>query len=372
MSAPRVLIMAGGTGGHVFPALSVAAELRRRGAEISWLGTRNGIEAELVPQAGIDIDYVNISGLRGKGILGWLLAPARIGRALWQSLYILYRRKPQAVLGLGGFVSGPGGLAAWMSGRPLLIHEQNAVAGLTNRLLGRIARQVIQAFPGAFPQTPCLSTYGNPVRQEIIGLPEPGQRYAEHAGPIRLLVVGGSLGARALNENLPRALAILPEAIRPQVRHQSGRRHHEELLAGYREHEVEAEVPAFVDDMAAAYAWADLVICRAGALTVSELAAAGLPAILVPYPHAVDDHQTHNAAFLVRAGAAHLLPQGEMTPARLAEMLQEYCAEPLQGREKLREMAHAARALAQPEAAGMVAEACLAATTRREVCTGDS
>lgn len=367
MTVPRILIMAGGTGGHVFPALAVAQELRRRGAEVSWLGTRAGIEAELVPQAGIDIDYISITGLRGKGALGWLLAPLRIIRALWQALAVLRQRQPQAVLGLGGFAAGPGGLAAWLSGCPLLIHEQNAVAGLTNRLLSRVAKQVMQAFPGAFAEAPWVTTCGNPVRPEIAALAAPELRYAAHQGPLRLLVVGGSLGAMALNETLPRALALLPAAQRPWVRHQSGRRHLAQVRQFYQVADVEAELLPFIDDMAAAYDWADVVLCRAGALTVSELAAAGAAAVLVPYPHAVDDHQTRNAAFLVDAGAALLLPQQAMTVETLAALLQRFCADPHTGREALCVMAQAARRLAQPAATASVAEACLAATVMRNV-----
>lgn len=365
MTGPRILIMAGGTGGHVFPALAVAQELRRRGAEVSWLGTRAGIEAELVPQAGIDIDYISISGLRGKGALGWALAPLRILRALWQAFAVLRQRQPQAVLGLGGFASGPGGLAAWLSGRPLLIHEQNAVAGLTNRLLSRVAKQVLQGFPGAFAEAPWVSTCGNPVRPEIAAITAPEQRYATHPGALRLLVVGGSLGAMALNEALPRALALLPEEKRPMVRHQSGRRHLEQVRQAYRAAGVEAELVPFIDDMAAAYDWADMVLCRAGALTVSELAAAGAAAVLVPYPHAVDDHQTRNAAFLVDAGAALLLPQHRMNAETLAATLQRFCTDPDAGRAALCAMAQAARRLAQSDATAMVAEACIAATATR-------
>lgn len=362
MSSPRILIMAGGTGGHVFPALAVAHELRARGAEVSWLGTRAGIEAELVPQAGIAIDYISIAGLRGKGALGWMLAPLRIVRALWQAWAVLRRRNPQAVLGLGGFASGPGGVAAWLSGRPLLIHEQNAVAGLTNRLLSRVAQKVMQAFPHTFADSAKVTTCGNPVRREIVAVTAPAQRYAAHQGALRLLVIGGSLGAMALNENLPRALALLPAEQRPVVRHQSGRRHLAQAQQFYREAAVDAEVMPFIDDMAAAYDWADLVLCRAGALTVSELAAAGAAALLVPYPHAVDDHQTRNAAFLVDAGAALLLPQHTLNAETLAAALQRFCSDTAAGREALCAMAQAAHRLAQPGAAATVAEACLVAT----------
>jgi len=365
-TAPRILIMAGGTGGHVFPALAVADELRKRGAEISWLGTRKGIEAELVPQANIEIDYINIGGLRGKGALGWLLAPLRIMRALWQSLGVLRRRRPQAVLGLGGFVSGPGGLAAWVCGCPLLIHEQNAVAGLTNRLLSRLARQVIQAFPGAFSEAPWVSTYGNPVRAAIAELESPEQRYAGREGRLRVLLIGGSLGAQALNDVLPHALSQIDDEQRPQVRHQTGRAHLEKVRQQYAAAGVEADVLPFIENMAEAYAWADLVICRSGALTVSELAAAGVASILIPYPHAVDDHQTRNARFLVEAGAARLLPQTALNAAALADVLREFCLEPEAGRKALMLMAQAARAQGSAEATALVAEACLSATARSE------
>lgn len=363
MTAPRILIMAGGTGGHVFPALAVAQELRRRGAEVSWLGTRAGIEAELVPQAGIAIDYISVAGLRGKGALSWLLAPVRLVRALWQALGVVRRRAPAAVLGLGGFASGPGGLATWLTARPLLIHEQNAVAGLTNRLLSRMARVVMQAFPATFG---AAVTTGNPVRDAIAQMPEPAQRYAGRNDALRLLVIGGSLGAAALNETLPQALALLPAARRPQIRHQSGKRHLETLRGHYRDAGVEAELVSFIDDMAEAYGWADLVLCRAGALTVSELAAAGVPAILVPYPYAVDDHQTRNASYLVQAGAALLLPQDQMTPQQLAELLQPFIDDADDGRVRLQTMAVAARQLARPDATALVADACLAAAEQRK------
>lgn len=364
MTSPRILIMAGGTGGHVFPALAVARELQHCGAQVSWLGTRAGIEAELVPQAGIEIDYISVSGLRGKGLLGWLMAPLRLVRALLQAMSVLRQRQPAAVLGLGGFASGPGGVAAWLSGRPLLIHEQNAVAGLTNRMLSRIAHQVLQAFPGAFPVSAKVTTCGNPVRTEIAALGDPQQRYAGRDGALRLLVIGGSLGAMALNETLPQALALLPAEQRPLVRHQTGKRHLEQVRAHYAAAGVNAELEPFIADMAAAYGWADLVLCRAGALTVSELAAAGVPAVLVPYPYAVDDHQTRNAQFLVAAQAAVLLPQPELNPTRLAALLEQYGSDAADGRSTLRAMASAARQQAQPHATQVVAQACLAAAQR--------
>jgi UDP-N-acetylglucosamine--N-acetylmuramyl-(pentapeptide) pyrophosphoryl-undecaprenol N-acetylglucosamine transferase len=353
----RILIMAGGTGGHVFPALSVARDLAARGCEIRWLGTRSGMEVDLVTRAGFPMEYISIAGLRGKGMLGWLAAPLRLMRALWQSVRIVRRFRPDAALGFGGFVTGPGGVAAKLAGVPLLIHEQNAIAGLTNRLLARVADRVMEAFPHTFENA--VAT-GNPVRSDIAGLPSPEARYAEHAGPIRLFVVGGSLGAMALNQTVPAALALLDAPSRPAVRHQSGQRNLEIARQLYRDAQVDAEVVAFVDDMAAAYAWADLVLCRAGALTVSELAAAGVPAVLVPYPHAVDDHQTRNARFLADGGAGILMPQPSLSPARLAELLRELCADPVEGRRKLTKVAASARALARPDATRQVAYLCLA------------
>ncbi|MGM0595335.1 MAG: undecaprenyldiphospho-muramoylpentapeptide beta-N-acetylglucosaminyltransferase [Pseudomonadota bacterium] len=360
MSPLRVLIMAGGTGGHVFPALAVARELQERGVTVSWLGTRRGLEAELVPQAGFEIDFIDIAGLRGNGLAGWLKAPWRLNVALLQALKILRRRQPQVVLGMGGFVTGPGGVAARLSGRPLLIHEQNAIAGLTNRLLSRIANHVLEAFPDTFVGRNVDYT-GNPVRREILSLDEPQVRYAEHRGPLRLFVLGGSLGAMVFNQLLPEALAALPESARPLVRQQTGKRHIEAARRAYSEAGVEAELLPFIDDMAAMYAWADLVLCRAGALTVSELAAAGVPALLVPYPYAVDDHQRANANYLAEEGAARLIPQEQMSVAALTELLGEFSRAPEQGRETLQKMAERARMLGKPGATVEVADACVAA-----------
>lgn len=358
MKVERVLIMAGGTGGHVFPALAVARELRERGIEVTWLGTERGLESELVPNAGFEIDYISISGLRGNGLAGWLLAPWRLNVALMQALAILRRRKPQVVLGMGGFVTGPGGVAAKLIGRPLVIHEQNAIAGLTNRLLSRIADRVLEAFPDTFIGRH-VSYTGNPVRRDIMALNRPAERYAEHQGPLRLFVLGGSLGAMVFNKTLPRALAELPENIRPLVRHQTGKKNFESTQKHYQEAGVEAELLPFIDDMAAMYEWADLVLCRAGALTVSELAVAGVPALLVPFPYAVDDHQSANARYLSDEGAAKLVPQTTLTVDSLTKMLREFCDEPNQGRKVLRSMAEQARALAKPEATATVVDACL-------------
>lgn len=357
-----VMIMAGGTGGHVFPALAVAEELRARGMEVFWLGTRHGLEAELVPKAGIEIEWISISGLRGKGLLGWLLAPLRLSKALFQSLEVIMRRRPMAVLGMGGFVAGPGGLMTWLLRKPLVIHEQNAIAGLTNRLLARVAGRVIEAFPGTFPKSRNALAIGNPVRASIAALAVPDQRMAGREGPLRLLVVGGSLGAKALNETVPTALALMSEMDRPEVWHQTGRRNLDDTNACYKQKNVAARIDAFIDDMAEAYAWADLVICRAGALTVSELAAAGVASLLVPFPHAVDDHQSANARYLADVGAALLLPQFELDGKRLSEVLLGFVRDAHAGRVELRAMANKARAKAIVDAARRVADICEEAT----------
>lgn len=365
MSQAHILIMAGGTGGHVFPALAVARELISRGATVSWLGTLRGLEAEVIPAAGIDIDYISIAGLRGKGLAGWLLAPWRLTVALFQAVSVVRKRHPDAVLGMGGFVTGPGGVAAKLLGKPLIIHEQNAVAGLTNRLLSGIANRILEAFPGAFTGTRVEQT-GNPVRSDIMDLPAPEARYDEREGRIRLFVLGGSLGAMFFNETLPKALARLPEEARPVVRHQCGKRHTESTREHYEKAGVEVELLPFIDDMASMYEWADLVLCRSGALTVSELAIAGVPALLVPFPYAVDDHQTANGRYLAEAGAAQLLPQHELNDVRLAEVLQSYCNEPVGGRKRLLDMAKRSQTLAKPEATRRVADICLAAGVKEK------
>jgi len=352
----KVMIMAGGTGGHVFPALAVAQQLRQQGVEVIWLGTRRGLEARVVPEAGFPIEFISVSGLRGKGALGWFLAPARLVFALWQALLICRRQQPHSVLGMGGFASGPGGVAAWFSRRPLVIQEQNAAAGLTNRLLSHLARRVLEGFEGSFPRGIQAEQTGNPVRQAIRNLAGPDERFAARQGAIRLLVIGGSLGAQALNQTLPEAVSTLANDSRPQIRHQAGRDKDANTRSAYAQAGVEAEVTDFIEDMAEAYAWADVVVCRAGALTISELATVGLGAILVPYPHAVDDHQTHNARQLAEHGAARLLPQSEMTPAVLAKTLAALIDS---GRSGLLNMARAARTLARPQASERVAEVCL-------------
>lgn len=345
----RVLIMAGGTGGHVFPALAVADELRRRGCTVTWLGTRRGIEARLVPARDFPIVHVAVAGMRGKGLGRKLLAAAQLLRALAQALLALRRLRPQVVLGFGGFAAGPGGVAARLLGIPLVIHEQNAIAGSTNRLLARIATRVLAAFPGALAGG---EHCGNPVRAEIAALPARTAAVGERP---RLLILGGSLGAQALNTQAPAALALLAPDRRPEVWHQCGREHLAATNSSYAAAAVSARIEPFIDDMAAAYGWADLVLCRAGALTVSELAAAGVGAILVPFPHAIDDHQTHNGQWLVDAGAALLIQQRELSADRLANLLARLLADPA----RLRAMGHRARARALPDAAAAVATACL-------------
>lgn len=352
---PHVLIMAGGTGGHVFPAIAVADELRSRGVEVSWMGTQAGMESRIVPEAGIPIHYIKVSGLRGKGILGWLLAPFRLSYAVIQAFSIVSKLKPVSVLGMGGFASGPGGVAAWLLRCPLVLHEQNAVIGMTNKLLSHLATRVMEAFPGAFNDK-LAEHVGNPVRKDIGQLPEPAIRYKERQGAIRILIIGGSLGAKALNETVPKAIAELPASLQVEVWHQSGRNKLEETNDVYQQSKVNAKVVSFIDDMAEAYGWADLVICRAGALTVSELAAAGVPAIFIPFPFAVDDHQTMNAQYMVKAGAAKLMQQSSMTATSLSECLQELIGK---GREHLAKMAEAARTCARPNATIDVANACL-------------
>jgi UDP-N-acetylglucosamine--N-acetylmuramyl-(pentapeptide) pyrophosphoryl-undecaprenol N-acetylglucosamine transferase len=349
-----VLIMAGGTGGHVFPALAVADELRLRGVPVVWLGTKAGIESRLVPQAGYPIEWMSITGLRGKNVITLLLAPVRLLMACWQALRVLSRSKPCAVLGMGGFASGPGGLMAWLIRKPLLVHEQNAIPGLTNKVLSRLATVVLQAFPGVFKDA---VTTGNPVRQSICDLVKPEQRLQNRRGNLRLLVIGGSLGAVKLNEIMPQALSQIARSQRPEVIHQTGMKNIESAKNLYKEAGVDARVEAFIDDMPSVYEWADLVICRSGAMTVFELAAAGVASILVPYPHAVDDHQTHNAKYLEAAGAAIIRQQDELTPEWVAEEINDFSA----NREKLLHMAIAARRLAIPGSAKAIADACLSA-----------
>ena len=316
-SRQPILLMAGGTGGHVFPALAIAQALQAQGIKVSWLGTRRGLEARVVPKAGIDINYVSISGLRGKSLLDLLAAPIKIILAIWQTLRILRTLRPAAVVGMGGFVTGPGGVAAWLLRIPLLIHEQNAIAGLTNRWLAYLAGQIMEAFPNTFPPHYHAIHTGNPLRANIMALAASTPRTIHN--PLRILIVGGSLGAKVLNETVPTALQQVEGAI--TVWHQTGEAHVVAMQDAYAQANFPTRVEAFIEDMAAAYAWADIVICRAGALTVSELAQVGIASILIPYPYAVDDHQTYNAQFLAIQGAAILLPQSQLTVDKLASLI---------------------------------------------------
>ncbi len=350
----NILIMAGGTGGHVYPALATARCLQSAGYRVEWLGTEQGIESRLVPAAGITLHRLSVTGLRGKHLAVLLKAPLLLPLALGQAVKVCRRFRPGCVLGMGGFASGPGGISAWLLGIPLLIQEQNAVPGTTNRILARLARVVMEGFEGAFAKPGVVFT-GNPVRQEITAIPSPVQRQVGRHQPLRILVVGGSLGAQALNQAMPEALALMPEALRPEVRHQAGPKQYDETAALYRACEVSASVEPYIENMAEAYAWADVVVCRAGALTVSELAAAGLPSLLVPYPHAIDDHQTRNAEWLSKRGGAVLLPQQQLNATSLARQLSIWQARP----EDLLLMAERARESARPTAAEDVARRCM-------------
>lgn len=352
MTHKTILIMAGGTGGHVFPALAVAAELRAHGWQAVWLGTRRGIEARLVPAAGIPIEWLDVSGLRGKNKAALLLAPFRLLRACWQARRVIRKVQPDVVLGMGGFASGPGGLMARVLHKPLVIHEQNSVAGLTNRWLAKFSDIVLEAFPGSLEGAEAV---GNPLRESVREIPSPAVRLADREGPVRILILGGSQGARALNQVLPKALAEVEVPV--LVRHQCGRGEPDPIAAEYAQAGIEAEVLPFIDDIAASYAWADIAVCRSGAMTVFEIAAAGLAAIFVPFPHAVDDHQTGNAEYLVDAGAADLVQEQDMTPQRLAEILRRR----ITSREVLRGMAEAARRKALPDAGARVAARCMEA-----------
>lgn len=347
-----VMIAAGGTGGHVYPGLAVARALMAQGIPVIWMGTHKGLESRIIPAAGIEMAWLDVGGLRGKGVKTLLFAPVNLVRALWQSAQIMLRHRPAAVLGMGGFVAGPGGLVAALMGKPVVIHEQNAIAGLTNKLLSWVARRVLEGFPGTFSSSSKVMATGNPVRLDIAGLPAPLERLADRDDqPVHLLVVGGSLGAQALNQMLPQALALLGSSVPLLVRHQAGGKHIDEALKHYATSGVIAEVTPYIEDMAEAYAWADLVICRAGALTVAELAATGVAAVLVPFPYAVDDHQTANAKYLADNGAALLVQQRDLTPEKLAAVLESLGSD----RAKLRQMGMASRALAKPHATAQVA-----------------
>ncbi|MDD5383303.1 MAG: UDP-N-acetylglucosamine--N-acetylmuramyl-(pentapeptide) pyrophosphoryl-undecaprenol N-acetylglucosamine transferase [Gallionella sp.] len=387
MSNRSILIMAGGTGGHIMPGLAVADILRSQGWKVIWLGAPGSMEAELVPKHGYGMAWVRFSGVRGKGLLRKLLLPFNLLTALGQSAAAIFRHRPDVVLGMGGYITFPGGLMAVLLRRPLVIHEQNSIAGLSNRVLAHLAKRVLSGFPDVLPNAIWC---GNPVRSSIAGLPDPQARYAARSGKLNVLVVGGSLGAKALNEAMPQVLALLSEGLRPNVVHQTGKQHFAAVQQLYRQAGVQADgmtrcaqaagagmpsphllpqtagcasnvsevdIHPFLEDMAGSYANADVVICRAGALTIAELAAAGVASILVPFPFAVDDHQTHNARFLSERGAAWLLPQSELSAEKLAQLLREL-VDGGRGREKLLAMAQQARNVAKADAAQRVAQVC--------------
>lgn len=348
----RVLIMAGGTGGHVFPGLAVARAFQEQGITVFWLGTTKGLESQLVPAQNIPLTLITIIGLRNKNWRELIKAPWYLLKALLQAMCAIHRLQPDLVLGMGGFVSGPGGLAAWLLRKPLVIHEQNAIAGLTNRLLAIFAKQIFEAFSGTFkPRYHAICT-GNPVRAEICNISPAQSRFIDQ--PLRILVIGGSLGAVKLNEVVPQALALLSKEVAVSVRHQSGQAHLMRTQEHYAKCGVAADVMPFINDMVAVYTWADVVICRAGALTIAELAAVGIASILIPFPQAVDDHQTHNAQVLVAAGGALLIQQQQLTANRLAEELKLFATD----RVKISNMAQAARTLRKTDATLQVSTLC--------------
>ena len=362
LDAP-IMILAGGTGGHIFPGLAVAAALHARGVPVTWLGADGQMETRLVPQHAIALDTIPVKGLRGKGFATLAAAPLGVARAVLAAWRVLRARRPRAVLSFGGYAAGPGGLAAWLRGTPLIVHEQNRAPGFTNRVLARLARRVLTGFPQTFARRE--EHVGNPVRAEIAGIAPPERRLPRHDGALRLLVLGGSQGARALNDAMPRAIAAMA-GTPVEVRHQCGAALDAESRAAYADAGVAATVEPFIADMAEAYAWADLVVCRAGALTLAEICAAGVGSVLVPYPAAVDDHQTRNAEYLVERGAARLLPQGEGLDARLAQVLAPLARD----RAQRMAMAIAARAIARPDAAERVAQVVMQEARMQEAHSG--
>lgn len=355
MKSKPILIMAGGTGGHVYPALAVALTLRSKSKNILWLGTHHGLEARVVSNAGIDLKRINVRGLRKKGFMALIIAPLQLIWALLQSLAVMIRYRPSLVIGMGGFVSGPGGIAAWLTRKPLFIHEQNAVAGTTNRLLAPFAQVVFEAFPNTFNSKINAKTVGNPVREDITDLPLPKDRFSARKGRMRLLVLGGSQGALTLNKKIPAALALIDPKDRPIIRHQCGEKTFKEACKAYKNYDLDVELSTYIEDIDSAYAWADLVICRAGALTVAELCAAGVPAIFIPYPSAVDDHQTENAKLMTKAGAAIIIQENDLTLELLSSLLLDW----LQSRHLLLEKANKARSLAQPNSLFQITDLCL-------------
>jgi UDP-N-acetylglucosamine--N-acetylmuramyl-(pentapeptide) pyrophosphoryl-undecaprenol N-acetylglucosamine transferase len=354
LKAKRILIMAGGTGGHVFPALAVAKYLQGRGWQVQWLGTAQGLETKIVTEAGFPLHYLAVTGLRKSGVIRLLMAPLRLGIAFLQACKVLLTFKPQVVLGMGGFVSGPGGIAASLLRCPLIIHEQNAIPGFTNQILARIATKVLEGFPGAFAKPIAAVWTGNPVREAFLHIPSPKERFAAHEGPLRVLILGGSRGAQALNHLLPLALQEIPLTYRPEIWHQTGANWEIATRRAYEDQKIPAKVTAFIEDMVAAYTWADLVVCRSGALTVAELAAVGIGSILIPYPFAVDDHQTYNGTFLEQGKAAFLFPQKRLTSEKLANIIIELA----QDRKELQAMAENAWRLAKRDALCQVAAYC--------------
>ncbi|UJB66651.1 undecaprenyldiphospho-muramoylpentapeptide beta-N-acetylglucosaminyltransferase [Acidovorax sp. YS12] len=349
MSQKTALIMAGGTGGHIFPGLAVAQALRARGWRVHWLGTPGSMESRIVPPQGFAFEAIDFSGVRGKGLATLALLPLRLLRAFWQALAVVRRVRPDVVLGMGGYVTFPGGMMAVLAGKPLVLHEQNSVAGMANKVLAGVADRIFTAFPGVLKKGQWV---GNPLREAFLAQPAPAARFAGRSGPLRLLVVGGSLGAKALNEIVPQALALMPEAARPQVTHQSGAAQIDALRAHYAAAGVQADLTPFIDDTASAFAQADVVVCRAGASTVTELAAVGAAAVFVPFPAAVDDHQTTNAQFLVQAGGGWLVQQRDLTPGGLAQMLQNM------ERPALVQRAQNAKNMQKTEATAAVVAAC--------------
>ena len=360
----HVLIATGGTGGHVYPALAVAEELISRGVKVSWMGTRKGMEAKIISEKSIPIYFVSVSGLRGKGLIGWLLAPLKLIVAISQAISILIKQQPNLVLGMGGFVSGPGGLASWLLRKPLVIHEQNTIAGMTNKILSSLATTVFEAFPNTFSEKVNAIKIGNPIRKEFIDIEPPQKRFSSRINQdINILVLGGSLGATALNEYLPTVFKALSQTNQVKIMHQTGSKHIEQTKDLYSESSLDVDVVDYINNMAELYAWADLVICRSGALTVSELAAAGVGSVLIPYPYAVDDHQFFNAEYLVEGNAAIVVRQSKFQSKEFIKMLEELIC---QGREKLLTMAENARALAMPNATMLVADYCCNLMTKTE------
>lgn len=352
----HVLIATGGTGGHVYPALAVAEELISRGVKVSWMGTRKGMEAKIIPSKSIPLYFVSVTGLRGKGLMGWLLAPFKLSLAIAQAIAIELKHKPDVVLGMGGFVSGPGGIASWVLRKPLVIHEQNTIAGMTNKLLANFATHVAQAFPNTFAEKTKAIHLGNPIRKDIENITSPKERFNNREdNEMHVLVLGGSLGATALNEQLPNIFSSLKKSCAVSIVHQTGLKHLDSANEFYSSASIDAKVVDYIEDMPKLYSWADIVICRSGALTVSELTAAGVGALLIPYPFAVDDHQYHNAMYLVGGNAAVVVRQSEMQSNDFVKLLENMICN---GREKLLSMAESARVLSMPNASSKVADLC--------------